>query len=183
MAEQHPRRPVVRALLVALIACALPAAAPGTAPGSAAPVVVGHFEFTNEFPADSTLCGFPVDWTLTSSGSFRYFPTDQGHGLTNSTTGRVDYRFSANGKTVAARVRLAETFFPDKDFPELPVVLTMHGLSIQIRLFGGGIVVQDAGLVVELPDGTAAVVRGPHPVLAAGGVPAALATICAQLST
>jgi hypothetical protein len=116
MAEQHARRPVLRALLVALIACALLAAAPGSAPGFAAPVVVGHFEFRNDFPADSTLCGFPVDWTFTTSGSFRYLPTEQGHGLTNATTGRVQYRFSANGKTVAARVRLAETFFPDKDF-------------------------------------------------------------------
>ena len=171
-------------LLVSLSALALATSASADPPaGSPAPVVVGHFEFTNDFPGDSTLCGFPVDWTFTSSGSFRYFPGEQGHAGTNATTGRVDYRFSANGKTVAARVRLAETFFPNQDFPDLPVVLTMHGLSIQIRLLGGGIVIQDAGLVVELPDGTAAVVRGPHPVLAAGGVPATVATICEQLST
>jgi hypothetical protein len=173
----------VAIVLATLAALALAASASAdTQTGSPAPVVVGHFEFTNDFPGDSTLCGFPVDWTFTSSGSFRFFPTEQGHGLTNATTGLVDYRFSANGKTVAARVRLAETFFPNKDFAELPVVLTMHGLSIQIRLLGGAIVIQDAGLVVELPDGTAAVVRGPHPVLAAGGLPAAVAAICAQLS-
>ena len=169
--------------LVTLSALALATSASADPPaGSPPPVVVGHFEFTNDFPGDSTLCGFPVDWTFTSSGSFRYFPGEQGHGLTNATTGRVDYRFSANGKTVAARVRLAETFFPDKDLPELPVVLTMHGLSIQIRLLGGGIVIQDAGLVVELPDATAVVVRGPHPVLEAGGETAAVETICGQLS-
>ena len=170
-------------VLVTLSALTLATSASADSPaGSPAPVVVGHFEFTNDFPGDSTLCGFPVDWTVTSSGSFRYFPGEQGHRLTNATTGRVDYRFSANGKTVAGRVRLNETFFPDRDFPELPVVLTMHGLSIQIHLLGAGIVIQDAGLVVELPDGTAAVVRGPHPVLAAGGLTAAVATICGELS-
>ena len=172
------------ALILVTLSLALAASAGADTPAAAspAPVVVGHFEFTNDFSADSTLCGFPIDWTFTSSGSFRYFPGEQGHALTNVATGHVDYRFSANAKTVTARVRLAETFFPDRDFPELQDVLTMHGLSIQILLLGGGIVIQDAGLVVELPDGTAAVVRGPHPVLEAGGETAAVATICAQLS-
>lgn len=146
------------------------------------PVVVGHFDFINEFPGDTSLCGFPVDWMVHSQGSFRFFPTRQGHDFTNVAVGQVNYTFTANGKTIVARVRLGETFFPNKAYPELTDVLTMHGLSIQIRLLGGGIVIQDAGLVVELPDGTVGIVRGPHPVLQSGGLSFAVATICGKLA-
>jgi hypothetical protein len=171
----------VASVLLAALAFAASAAA-DTPANSPAPVVVGRFDFTNEFLGDTSLCGFPVDWSIHSRGSFRFFPTDQGHEMTNVVTGKVDYRFSANGKVVSAAVRLAETIFPSKAFPDLDAVLTMHGLAISIRLFGGGLVIRDAGLLVELPDGTAAIIRGPHPVRESGGVPFAIATICAQLA-
>jgi hypothetical protein len=149
---------------------------------SPAPVVQGSFDFTIESFGDTSLCGFPVDLTIHSKGSFRFFPTEQGHSFTNVAIGSVDYTISANGKTVVAKVQLAETFFPNKLYPELTTVLTMHGIGIQIRLLGGGLVIQDAGFVIELPDGSVTIVRGPHPVLLAGGLSAGVAQICALLA-
>jgi len=154
----------------------------GTPANSPAPVVQGSFEFTIESFGDTTLCGFPVDLTVHSKGSFRFFSTEQGHSFTNVAVGSVNYTISANGETVVANVHLAETFFPNKLYPELTDVLIMHGVGIQIRLLGGGLVIQDAGLVIELPDGSFTIVRGPHPVLFAGGLSAGVAQICALLA-
>jgi hypothetical protein len=168
---------------VAAVALALATTARADTPAdSPAPVVQGSFDFTVQSSGDTSLCGFPVDITIHSTGTFRFFPTEQGHSFTNVAVGSVNYTISANGKTVVAKVQLAETFFPNKLYPELTTVLTMHGIGIQIRLLGGGLVIQDAGLVVELPDGSFTIVRGPHPVLLAGGLSAGVAEICSLLA-
>lgn len=175
---------LLQLLLILVAALMLVAsAAAETSLDPSPPVVVGHFDFTNEFPGDTSLCGFPVDWVVHSEGSFRYFPSEQGHGFTNVATGTVDYTFSANGKTVVVDVRREETFFPNKAYPQFETVLTAHGLWVKIRLLGGGLVIRDAGLVVELPDGTHSIVRGPHPVLEAGDLSAGVAIICSELAS
>jgi hypothetical protein len=172
---------VITLMVAATLSLAATARA-DTPADSPAPVVQGDFDITIESLGDTSLCGFPVDLTIHLKGSFRYFPTEQGHSLTNVAISSVDYTISANGKTVVAKVQLAETFFPNKLYPELTTVLTMHGIGIQIRLLGGGLVIQDAGLVVELPDGSVTIVRGPHPVLLAGGFSAGVAQVCALLA-
>jgi hypothetical protein len=155
------------------LALALVAAARADTPATA-PVVVGHFDNVYEY-SDTSMCTFSVDVVVHDQGSFRFFPTDQGHGGTNVFHDSVTESFSANGKTVLVRGDFTDTFF----FPDL---MTEHGLSVQIRLAGGGLVIEDAGLfVVQFPDGTITLVRGPHP-LQPLNESAAVAAICAQLA-
>jgi hypothetical protein len=92
----------------------------------------------------------------------------------------LEYSFTANGKTV-----LANGHFTDFVVADAPEVIE-HGLSVQIRLPGTGLVVRDAGqFMLNFVEGTITFVRGPHPLLVAGGGSegaAAVAVICAQLS-
>ena len=154
----------------------------GSPAGSPAPVVVGYFEFTNYFPGRLDALRLSGRLDVHELRELSLFPGRAGPRADERRYGPRGLPLQREREDRGRARAAGRDLLPDKDFPELPVVLTMHGLSIQIRLLGGGIVIQDAGLVVELPDATAVVVRGPHPVLEAGGETAAVETICGQLS-
>lgn len=162
----------------AIVAFAAPARADVT-PDSPAGIVVGHFEFTIEFPSDTNTCGFSVDEVVEVRGSFRFFDTAGSQPFANLLYENVTISFTANGKTVLATEHVTD-YFP-ANAPEL----VEHGLSLQIKLLGGALVIQDAGTFVRTFDGTVTFVRGPHPLLITGGgdelAPAAEA-ICAALA-
>jgi len=161
------------AALIASLATIAPASA-DVPPSSPAPIVVGTGAFTVEFPNDTNTCGFPLYERIDVRSSFRFFETADGP-FVNIFHANVDYTFSANGKTVLVQQRYTDRF------PTLVSALTESGLTVQIRLAGGGLVVRDAGRFVMQFDGTVSLVRGPHPVLEAGGESAAVAAICAAL--
>lgn len=143
-------------------------------PSSPAPIVVENDAFTVEF--DSMMCGtFPVHVQIDSRTSFRYFETGDGP-FANIFHATIDYSYTANGKRVIGRQRYTDRF------PTVVPELRESGLTVSIRLAGGGLLIRDAGRFVMQFDGTVTLVRGPHPVLEAGGVPAAIAEICAALT-
>jgi hypothetical protein len=159
------------AVAAASLALVGPAGA-DVAPSSPAPIVVGHFAFTLEFPNDTNTCGFEVHEVLEASGSFRFFEADDGP-FANIAHQNVTFTFSRNGKTVILRRHFTDTF---------QAVRTNRGLFVHISVLGGGLVVRDAGLFVQDPTQGVMLVRGPHPILEAGGTSAALAAICAELA-
>jgi hypothetical protein len=159
--------------LIASLATVAPASA-DVPPSSPAPIVVGSGTFTVEFPNDTNTCGFPLNERIDVRSSFRFFESEDGP-FVNIFHANIDYTFSANGKTVLVQQRYTDRF------PILVAELTESGLTIQIRFAGGGLVIRDAGLFVMQFDGTVNLVRGPHPVLEAGGGSAAVAAICAAL--
>jgi len=158
------------AALVASLALIAPAAAdvPESAPP---PLGVGHFDFTVEFPGDTNTCGFPLDETIQSKGSFRFWETPDGP-FGNIFHNDVTGTFSANGRTVIVRQHITQ---------EITTEVVERGLTIQIKLAGTGLVIRDAGVFVRTFDGAVTIVRGPHPVLEAGGESGAVAAICAAL--
>jgi len=142
-------------------------------PASPAPIVVGTDALSIEY--DSQMCGsFPVHVQIDARVSFRYLETADGP-FANVFHATIDYSYGANGKTVVGRQRYTDRF------PMVDAELRESGLTVSIRLAGGGLVIRDAGRFVMQLDGTVTLVRGPHPVLEAGGVPAAIAEICAAL--
>lgn len=163
---------------VVAVICVLGPATPAAADvgeSSPAPIVVGHFDNTTIFPNDVNTCGFPLFEVVRSKGSFRFFEGDGGP-FANIFQTSIDFSFTANGKTVVLDQRYVQRFSASE--PEFVV----NGLSVSIRLLGGGLIVRDAGTFVQQFDGTVSLVRGPHPILEAGGVSAAVAEICALLA-
>lgn len=161
-------------VLVAGVAASLAIVSASSAdvpPSSPAPIVVGHFNFTVEFLGDTNTCGFPLDETVHSKGSFRFGERPDGP-FGNIFHNDVTWRFSANGKTVIVRRHATQ---------DITTEITERGLSVHIQLAGRGLIVRDAGLFVQRFDGTVELVRGPHPLLEAGGESAAVAEICAAL--
>lgn len=158
------------AALVASLAGIAPAAAdvPESAPP---PLSVGHFDFTVEFPGDTNTCGFPLDETIHSKGSFRFWETADGP-FGNIFHNDVTWTFSANGRTVIVRRHITR---------EITTDVVERGLTVHIKLAGSGLLIRDAGVLARTFDGQVTIVRGPHPVLEAGGESGAVAAICAAL--
>lgn len=152
------------------------AAGADVAPGSPAPIVVGHSAFTVEFPNDTNTCGFPVHETIDVRTGFRFFETTDGP-FANLFNADIQFTFVAGGKTVVVRQHYTQRF------PTLVPELTTSGLSVQILIAGGGLIIHDAGRFTMGFDGTISLVRGPHPVLEAGGESAAIAAVCAALTS
>jgi hypothetical protein len=170
-------------VLVALVVFLLSAltlggiASADVAPNSPAPIVVQHFDFTVEFPNDTNTCGFPVHEVIHSQGSFRFFEDPNKRvPFANVLHSNISFSFTANGKTVLVDQNFTQHFSSSEP------TFTVHGLSVSIRLAGSGLIVHDAGTFVERFDGTVTLVRGPHPILEAGGASAAVQEICVQLS-
>lgn len=173
------------ALIVVALAAVLSIGAALGQPGSAAgnpppgsPPPVQFFTATFHLSGSTASCGFPVEFTIDGTAKGRGF--EQGH-----TQNVVNYRFewvvTGNGRTAFLHEAYTETFFPNHAFPDLPIVRSQHGLTWQIRVAGGGVVSLDAGLLVYLVGGDIVIVHGPHPTELAGGLPAAIATICQAL--
>jgi hypothetical protein len=168
------RSSIVSAILGTFLAFVATAGA-GVPPESPAPIVVGQGAFAVDFPGDTNTCGFPLDERIEVRSSFRFFEGADGP-FANLFHADVTFTFTANERTVVVAQHHTQRF------PALVPELRETGLTVHIRLDGGGLVVRDAGLFVLRFDGTVDLVRGPHPVLEAGGESAAVAEVCALLA-
>ena len=152
----HPISPlaaIAAALTLALVALGL-ARAPGA---GALPPDASRIEGTAEL-VDANTCDFPIVVTLDysigrhdlydRSGQFR-----QGFLVVN-----IVGTDSANGVTLAESEHYVIHSFADGTVKET-------GLTARATLPGGGLVVRDAGTFARYPDGSVAMVRGPHPIL------------------
>ena len=171
------RTVVLVTLLVLSITPAAIADVPADAPGRAAPIVVGHGRFTVEFPGDTNTCGFELDETVEVNASFRFFEDPDERPFVNVFHENVVWTFTRNNKSVVVARHAT------RHFPVLEPEFRESGLTVQIRLTDGGLVVRDAGVFVLGFDGTVHLVRGPHPLLEVGGESAAVAVICAELAS
>jgi hypothetical protein len=118
---------------------------------------------------DTTTCGFPIAVNVQDSFVGRAFFDAQGNLQSVTIEQNIVGTESANGITLPESDHFVE--FLDFSTGGAKEV----GLSFHIQ--GGGVVILDAGYVLFNPDGSVAVIHGPHPVL--DGHTAAL---CAALS-
>jgi len=137
-----------------------------TAAHAATPI---HFKFTDtESFTDTTSCGFPIALSFQSSFVGTAFLDAQGnfqHVIVEENAVGTD---SANGITLRETDHFVD--FIDSIGNDKQV-----GLPIHIQ--GGGIVIRDAGYLLFNPDGSVAVIHGPHPQLEGD-----TAALCAALS-
>ena len=117
---------------------------------------------------DTATCGFPIALNFQVTGVGRAFFDAQGNFQRAIIQQNVVGTDSANGITL----RESDHFV---DFPTADGNLKEVGLPIHIQ--GGGIVIRDAGYLVFNPDGSVAVIHGPHPFLEGD-----TAAYCAALS-
>jgi hypothetical protein len=118
---------------------------------------------------DTTTCGFPIAVNVQDSFVGRAFFDAQGNLQSVTIEQNIVGTESANGITLPESDHFVE--FLDFSTGGAKEV----GLSFHIQ--GGAVVILDAGYVLFNPDGSVAVIHGPHPVL--DGDTAAL---CAALS-
>lgn len=118
---------------------------------------------------DTTTCGFPVVVNVQDSFVGRTFFDAQGNIQSVTIEQNIVGTESANGITLPESDHYVE--FIDASTGGFIEV----GLSFHIR--GSGVVVRDAGYVLINPDGSIAVVHGPHPFLEGD-----TAAFCAALS-
>ena len=141
-----------------------------TAAHAATPV---HFSFTETISVtDTTSCSFPITISGQANHVGTAFFDAQGNFQRQITEWNAVVADSANGITLTETDHWVEFTNSDMD------VYKMTGLPIHIH--DGGVVIRDAGYVLFNPDGSVAVIHGPHPQLE--GDPAAIAAYCAALS-
>jgi hypothetical protein len=142
---------------------------PLTAAQAAAPI---HFTETfSESFTDTTTCSFPVTLSFTINHVGNVFFDAQGNFQRLIAETNVVGTNSANGITLRETDHVVDTFYATDYQKET-------GLPIHIQ--DGGVVIRDAGYLLFSPDGSVAVIHGPHPQLE--GDPAAIAAYCAALS-
>jgi len=118
---------------------------------------------------DTTTCGFPIAVNVQDSFVGRTFFDAQGNIQSVTIHQNIVGTESANGTTLSESDHFVEFLnFSTSVAKEV-------GLSFHIQ--DGGVVVRDAGYVVFNPDGSIAVVHGPHPILEGD-----TAAFCAALS-
>lgn len=118
---------------------------------------------------DTTTCGFPIAVNVQDSFVGRTFFDAQGNIQSVTIEQNIVGTESANGITLPESDHYVEFLnFSTGSASEV-------GLSVHIQ--GGGAVIRDAGYVVFNPDGSVAVVHGPHPILDGD-----TAAFCAALS-
>jgi hypothetical protein len=137
-----------------------------TAAHAATPV---HFKFTaTDSFTDNTSCGFPIALSFQSNFVGTAFFGAQGnlqHVIVEENAVGTD---SANGITLRETdhfVDFIDSIGSDKEV----------GLPIHIQ--DGGVVIRDAGYLLFNPDGSVALIHGPHPQLEGD-----TAALCAALS-
>jgi hypothetical protein len=172
--QTRPVRRVIRVVIAAL-ACSVAACAfllalvPVPAAHAATPI---HFTFTDSGSfTDTTSCSFPITVTFTTNHVGNAFFDAQGNFQ------RAIIEANSVGTDSANGITLRET---DKfvDFINSAGYDKETGTPIHIQ--DGGVVIRDAGYLLFNPDGSVAVIHGPHPQLE--GDPAAIAALCAALS-
>ena len=172
--QARPVRRVTRVPIAALACCVaacafLLALVPVTAAHAATPI---HFTFTiSDSFTDTTSCSFPVTVTFTTNHVGNAFFDAQGNfqrAIVEDNSVGTD---SANGITLRETDKFVDFFSSTGYLKEV-------GLPIHVQ--DGGVVIRDAGYLLFNPDGSVAVIHGPHPQLE--GDPAAIAAYCAALS-
>ena len=152
---------VAGAFLLALV--------PVTAAQAATPI---HFTFTDSGSfTDTTSCSFPITVTFQANHVGTAFFDAQGNFQSAIIETDGVGTDSANGITL----RETDHYV---DFFNIAGYDKQVGLPIHIQ--DGGVVIRDAGYLLFNPDGSVAVIHGPHPQLE--GDPAAIAAYCAALS-
>ena len=149
---------VAGAFLLALV--------PFTAAQAAAPVH-SRTTFTVSF-TDTTTCGFPIALNFQVTQVSTAFFDAQGnfqHAIVETNAVGTN---SANGITLRETDHVVD-FFNSAGYEK------ETGLPIHIQ--DGGVVIRDAGFVLFNPDGSVAVIHGPHPLLEGD-----VAGYCAALS-
>ena len=142
---------------------------PLTAAQAAAPI---HFtETMSESFTDTTTCSFPIALNFQVKSVGNVFFDAQGNFQ------RAIVETNAVGTNSANGITLRETDHY-VDFFNIAGYDKQVGLPIHIQ--DGGVVIRDAGYLLFNPDGSVAVIHGPHPQLE--GDPAAIAAYCAALS-
>jgi hypothetical protein len=105
---------------------------------------------------DDTTCSFTIDINATVTSVGRAYFDKQGNFLHDT----VHFNFvgtdSANGVTLRDSAHFV--IFGQPDGTDKLV-----GLVIHIQLLNGGVVTRDAGYLLRNPDGSFAIVHGPHP--------------------
>jgi hypothetical protein len=129
-----------------------------------------QFKGTEPIPiTDTTTCGFPIAVNVQDSFVGRTFFDAQGNIQSVNIEQNIVGTESANGITLAESDHFVEFLnFSTGAAKEV-------GLSFHIQ--NGGVVVREAGYIVFNPDGTIAVIHGPHPILEGD-----TAAFCAALS-
>ncbi|WP_406831250.1 hypothetical protein ABEG17_00295 [Pedococcus sp. KACC 23699] len=125
----------------------------------AVPPDQGSFSITETF-TDTEVCaseGFAVDVTQTDAARFEVFRNADGS--TSRVLAHWNYvaAISANGHLINERDRWQAFYYPDGSS-------VLVGSTVHIS-GPGGIVQHDAGRVEFNPDGSIAVIKGPHPQL------------------
>lgn len=128
-----------------------------------------HFTFTDsESFTDTTSCSFPITVTVQANGVGMAFFDAQGNfqrAIVETNSVGTD---SANGITLRETDHWV-------DFYNSSGYVKETGLPIHIQ--DGGVVIRDAGYLLFNPDGSLAVIHGPHPQLQGD-----TAALCAGLS-
>jgi hypothetical protein len=131
-----------------------------------------HFTFTETVSfTDTTTCGFPIALNFQANHVGTAFFDAQGNFQ------RAIVQTNAVGTNSANGITLRETDHV-VDFYNSTGYTKETGLPIHVQ--DSGVVIRDAGYLLFNPDGTVAVIHGPHPQLE--GDPAAIAAYCAALS-
>jgi hypothetical protein len=146
-----------RVRAAAVLSLVAVAAITGQPTALASPPDQESFSITEAF-TDSEVCapeGFAVDVTQTESAKFEVFYNRDGS--TRSVLVHWSYiaAISANGHVINESDRWQTFYYPDGSSTEVGSTVHISG--------PGGIVQRDAGRVELNPDGSVAVVRGPHP--------------------
>jgi hypothetical protein len=159
---------LTRALVVALAA---PVLALLIGMGSAEAAAPAQFRLSFPFSTtDTTSCAFPISINLQIKIVGRVYLDNAGNvtGMTleQSATGTD----SANGITLTENdhwVDMTNALGSDQEV----------GLPIHLQAAGGGLVIRDAGYLLFNPDGSIAIINGPHPVIEGDTAP-----VCAALN-
>jgi hypothetical protein len=149
---------VAGAVLLALV--------PVTAAQAATPVH-SRITFTDSF-TDTTTCGFPIALNFQVTQVSTVFFDAQGNPQ------RAIVETNAVGTNSANGITLRETDHV-VDFYNSTGYVKETGLPIHVQ--DGGVVIRDAGYLLFNPDGTVALIHGPHPQLEGD-----TAAVCAALS-
>ena len=131
-----------------------------------------HFTFTNSVSfTDTTSCSFPIALSFQDNGVGTAWFDAQGNFQKAIVETNGVGTNSANGITLRETDHFVD-FYSSSGYQK--------ETGLPIHILDGGVVIRDAGYLLFAPDGSVAVMHGPHPQLE--GDPAAIAAYCAALS-
>lgn len=159
---------LTRALAVALAAPVLALLiGTGSAEAAAPSQIRASFPFST---TDTTSCAFPISINLQITIVGRVYFDNAGDVTGVTLQQSAIGTDSANGTTLTENdhwVDMINALGSDQE----------AGLPIHLQAAGGGLVIRDAGYLLFNPDGSIAIIHGPHPVIEGD-----TAAVCAALS-